>query len=70
MCAVIGGQYWAATSEIMKLFVGVNLFLDVLTKRAGWKQSFWILTGVKDGTNEGYVSAPSIIYFLRREIFP
>ena len=55
----------------MKLFVDVNLFIDILEKRKGWEESFFIIRDVVEGKNEGYISAltPAIIYFLRRRSF-
>lgn len=55
----------------MKLFVDVNLFIDILEKRRGWEESFFIIRDVVEGKNEGYISAltPAIIYFLRRRSF-
>lgn len=54
----------------MKLFVDVNVFIDIQRKRGGWKGSFALVKSVVDGKNEGYVSAltPAIIYFLRRRV--
>ena len=54
----------------MRVFVDVNVFMDVQRKRAGWKQSFAVIKSVVEGRNEGYVSAltPVIIYFLRRRV--
>jgi len=54
----------------MKIFVDVNIFIDIQRKRKGWKESFAVIKTVLDGVNEGYISAltPIIIYFLRRRI--
>jgi len=54
----------------MKIFVDVNVFIDIQRKRDNWKKSFLAIKSVIDGRNEGYVSAltPIIIYFLRRRI--
>jgi predicted nucleic acid-binding protein len=54
----------------MKIFIDVNLFMDVLEKREKWKQSFAVIKSVLDGKNQGYISAltPTIIYFLRRRV--
>jgi predicted nucleic acid-binding protein len=54
----------------MKIFVDVNVFLDVQRKRVGWKSSFAIIESVINKKNEGYISAltPILIYYLRRRI--
>jgi predicted nucleic acid-binding protein len=54
----------------MKLFVDVNVFIDIQRKRDGWKESFALVKSVIEGQNEGHISAltPAIIYFLRRQI--
>ena len=51
----------------MKAFLDVNIFIDVLEKRRGWKASIAVLQLVRSGELEGYISAltPPIIYFLR-----
>lgn len=56
--------------DSMKLFVDVNVFIDIQRKRDGWKESFIVVKSVMEGENEGYISAltPTIIYFLRRQI--
>ncbi|MFY3740518.1 MAG: putative nucleic acid-binding protein [Candidatus Nitrosomirales archaeon] len=54
----------------MKIFVDVNVFIDVQRKREGWIKSFEVIRSVLEGENEGYVSAltPAIIYFLRKPL--
>lgn len=54
----------------MKIFVDVNVFIDVQRKREGWIKSFEVIRSVLEGENEGYVSAltPAIIYFLRKSV--
>lgn len=54
----------------MKIFLDVNIFIDVLTKRADWKKSFDIIRNILECKNEGYISAltPAIIYFFRKRI--
>ncbi|MCP8308975.1 MAG: PIN domain-containing protein [archaeon] len=56
----------------MRLFLDVNVFIDVLTKRADWEKSFDIIRNIIEGKNEGYISAltPAIIYFFRKRILP
>ncbi len=56
----------------MKIYLDVNIFIDVQRKRRGWEDSFMVIKSVMDGRCEGYISAltPVIIYFLRRKIFP
>ncbi|MBE8540211.1 PIN domain-containing protein [Geoglobus acetivorans] len=51
----------------MKVFIDVNVFMDVLERRRGWKASLAVIQLVRNGKIEGYVSAltPPIIYFLR-----
>jgi hypothetical protein len=41
----------------IKLFVDVNLFIDILEKRRDWEESFFIIRDVVEGKNEGYISA-------------
>ncbi len=51
----------------MKILVDVNVFIDVLTKRANWQESLRILNLVRNTPDiEGWVSALSIplFYFL------
>ncbi|AGK61297.1 putative nucleic-acid-binding protein, contains PIN domain [Archaeoglobus sulfaticallidus PM70-1] len=51
----------------MSAFFDVNVFMDVLERRRGWKASLAVVQLVRNGKIEGYVSAltPPIIYFLR-----
>ncbi len=51
----------------MRVFLDVNIFMDVLERRKGWKASLAAIQLVRNGETEGYVSAlsPPIIYFLR-----
>lgn len=37
----------------MKIFVDVNVFIDIQRKRANWKKSFLVIKSVIDGRNEG-----------------
>jgi len=55
----------------MRIFVDVNVFMDVLTRRRGWKASLVLLQLVRMGKIEGYISALTVpvIYFLRARIF-
>jgi predicted nucleic acid-binding protein len=51
-------------------FLDVNVFVDVLERRAGWKFSLIMVHLVRAGKIEGYISAltPPILYFLRARI--
>lgn len=54
----------------MRIFVDVNLFIDVQRKRENWKKSFQVIRSVLEGKNQGYISAltPTIVYFLRKPV--
>ncbi|WXG39258.1 MAG: PIN domain-containing protein [Candidatus Freyarchaeum deiterrae] len=54
----------------MKVFLDVNIFVDVLERRDGWKASIAMVRLVRAGRAEGYISAltPPILYFLRARI--
>ena len=51
----------------MKVFVDINIFMDILEKRNGWKASLALVQLVRTGRIKGFISAltPPIIYFLR-----
>jgi len=55
----------------MKVFVDVNVFMDFLERRAGWKASLALIQLVRMNKIEGYISALTvpILYFLRARIF-
>lgn len=52
-----------------EIFVDVNIFIDVLEKRASWQSSFAVLNAVRNHTISGCVSSltVAIIYFLPRQ---
>jgi len=52
----------------VKILVDVNIFEDIYRQRAGWEASLALISRVRIGSLEGYVSAltPPILYFLRR----
>ncbi|MBS7251307.1 MAG: PIN domain-containing protein [Candidatus Freyarchaeota archaeon] len=54
----------------MKAFLDVNVFVDVLERREGWKASIAMVRLVRAGRIQGYISAltPPILYFLRARI--
>lgn len=54
----------------MKIFVDVNVFIDIQRKREHWTKSFEIVASVVERRNVGYISAltPAIIYFLRKPV--
>jgi predicted nucleic acid-binding protein len=54
-------------AERTTVFVDVNIFLDVLSKRIGWQGSLTLLNSVREGRVSAHVSALSsaIIYFVR-----
>ncbi|MEX2750306.1 MAG: type II toxin-antitoxin system VapC family toxin [Candidatus Freyarchaeota archaeon] len=54
----------------MKTFLDVNVFVDVLERREGWKASIAMVRLVRAGRIQGYISAltPPILYFLRARI--
>jgi len=51
----------------MKVHVDINVFMDVLTKRAGWLESFSTIDSIRPPRIVGYISAltPAIVQFLR-----
>lgn len=51
----------------MKVHVDINVFMDVLTKRAGWFESFSTIDALKPRGITGYISALTIaiLQFLR-----
>jgi predicted nucleic acid-binding protein len=51
----------------MKVHVDINVFMDVLTKRAGWFESFSTIDVLKPHGITGYISAITIaiLQFLR-----
>lgn len=51
----------------MKVLIDINVFMDVLTKRAGWFESFTTIDALKPQGITGYVSALTIavLQFLR-----
>lgn len=51
----------------IKIFLDVNVYLDILEDRRGVKDSFKIVNGVREKRYEGYVSALTvpILYHLR-----
>ncbi|MCD6493880.1 MAG: PIN domain-containing protein [Archaeoglobaceae archaeon] len=55
----------------MNVFVDVNIFMDVLEKRGGWKASLALIQLIRIGKLNGHISAltPAIIYFLRVRFF-
>lgn len=55
-----------------KIFVDVNIFVDISEKRQGWDSSLEIISGVREGKYEGYVSALTvpILYFRRIRVKP
>jgi predicted nucleic acid-binding protein len=54
----------------MKVFLDVNVFMDILETRNGWKESLALVQLVRLNKVEGYISAltPPILYFLRARI--
>nr|MDO8082685.1 hypothetical protein [Candidatus Freyarchaeota archaeon] len=54
----------------MKVFLDVNVFVDVLKRRNGWKAPIAMMWLARAGMTEGYISAltPPILYFLRARI--
>jgi hypothetical protein len=51
----------------MKILIDINAFMDVLTKRAGWFESFTTIDALKPQGITGYISALTIavLQFLR-----
>ncbi len=55
----------------MKILVDVNLFIDVITKRANWDRSLQVLNLARKADEiEGWISAPTfpLIYFFRLRV--
>jgi predicted nucleic acid-binding protein len=54
-------------AERTTIFVDVNIFIDVMSKRAGWQDSLTLLNSVREGTISGHISTltSAIIYFVR-----
>ena len=55
----------------MKILVDVNVYIDVLTKRAGWEESLRVLNPVRKSPEvEGWTSALTVplLYFFRLRI--
>lgn len=54
----------------MKVFLDVNIFVDIMERREGWKASLALVQLMRAGKIEGNVFAltPSILYFLRARI--
>jgi predicted nucleic acid-binding protein len=51
----------------MKVLIDINVFMDVLTKRAGWFESFTTIDVLKPQGSTGYISAltVAVLQFLR-----
>ena len=56
----------------MRAFFDINVLVDVLVRRAGWRDSLALIQKVRNGEIEGYVSAltVAIVYFLRARSLP
>ncbi|MGH7810506.1 MAG: type II toxin-antitoxin system VapC family toxin [Candidatus Binatia bacterium] len=55
----------------MKIFIDVNVFIDVMTKRSGWVESLRVLNLVRRSQDiESWTSALTLplIYFYRRRV--
>lgn len=55
----------------MKIFIDVNVFIDVMTKRRGWSESLRVLNLARRSQEiEGYTSALTLplLYFFRRRV--
>lgn len=55
----------------MKIFIDVNVFIDVMTKRSGWTESLRVLNlARKSPAIDGWTSALTLplIYFFRRRV--
>jgi len=55
----------------LKIFVDVNVFIDVLTKRQGWSESLRVLNLARRSQDiESYTSALTapLLYFFRRRV--
>jgi hypothetical protein len=55
----------------LKIFIDVNVFIDVMTKRSGWTESLRVLNlARKSPAIDGWTSALTLplIYFFRRRV--
>ena len=55
----------------MKIFIDVNIFIDVMTKRSGWTESIRVLNLARRSPDvESWISALTLplVYFFRRRI--
>ena len=55
----------------MKIFIDVNVFIDVMTKRSGWSESLRVLNLVRRSQEiDSYTSALTLplLYFFRRRV--
>ena len=55
----------------MKIFIDVNVFIDVMTKRSGWTESLRVLNLARKSEEiESYTSALTLplLYFFRRPV--
>ena len=55
----------------MKIFIDVNIFIDVMTKRQGWSASLRVLNLARESPDvEGWASALTLplLYFFRRRV--
>ncbi len=52
----------------MKILVDINIFEDIYRQRTGWEASLAVVSYVRTGKLDGYVSAltPPILYFFGR----
>jgi len=55
-----------------RIFVDVNVFVDISEKRSGWYSSLGVINGVRRGNYEGYISTITvpILYFRRIRVRP
>lgn len=55
----------------MKVHVDINVFMDVLTQRAGWLESVVVIKSLKPRGINGFISAltMAVIYFHRLRVF-
>ena len=55
----------------MKIFIDVNVFIDVMTKRSGWSESLRVFNLARRSQEiESWTSALNLplIYFFRRQV--
>jgi predicted nucleic acid-binding protein len=55
----------------LKIFIDVNVFIDVMTKRSGWTESLRVLNLARKSQEiESYTSALTLplLYFFRRRV--